>query len=228
MSRPSSQWPRQSYAPSLGFSTMLALLSLFTNPPVKVLDSWCFWRFDVWVFQFLKVWLLGCFGVLAFRGFVEFAFRYFRKNNLCHMKSSFQPLSVQSNRPRYFVLTAFEKRIAFSQSWFKHEEEMKPIWLFLVEVRKKKVLICMRIFHDWRQMVQLSTLTLLPIFYPPSLSLPYSLPYSLSLTPFLILPLFLYSKHANSLWPTCSNPLSILHTYLHTYVLHLAPSLCRR
>ena len=54
MSRPSSQWPRQSYAPSLGFSTMIALLFLFTSSPLKVLESWCFWQFDVLVFQFFK------------------------------------------------------------------------------------------------------------------------------------------------------------------------------
>ena len=55
MSRPSSQWPRQSYAPSLGFSTMIALLFLFTSSPVKVLESWFFGNL---MFLFFKVWLL--------------------------------------------------------------------------------------------------------------------------------------------------------------------------
>lgn len=96
---------------------------------------------------------------------------------------------MKLTRSETFKKLMRQKKIVKGISSLKRERER---WIGAKEqmeqVRKKKVLICMRIFHDWRQMVQLSTLTLLPIFYPPSLSLPYSLPYSLSLTPSPLLP----------------------------------------
>ena len=119
---------------------------------------------------------------------------------------------MKLTRSETFKKLMRQKKIVKGISSLKRERER---WIGAKEqmeqVRKKKVLICMRIFHDWRQMVQLSTLTLLPIFYPPSLSLPYSLPFYASLSFFTPNTQTLYDPLARILSLSCTR------TYIPTF-----------